>query len=390
MRNTLANILKNTALAQLPQGTVSRAAMMGLGAEKPFLAMVPDAARQIAEEEALRRDAAIKEQQAFMEQQQQMGQQAILSQLIGGGGFQEGAMLPLLMSAGMSAKDAAALANSYTQSRYDQGADFREVIDEEGNITYEPTRFQGSLTERNRDYIREKSEELDKSATSGKKMIEEIGLARQAFEKTFESSFPGARPGEIFTLVPYGQTITNILSGKDAKVANALITKVKNTLFNQLLNSLNNAGATRLAATIEAEKAAIPGRETPIEAAEILFNLAEKAARFNELRQQYMREWRKYNPRDYHVGMSQSIETLDELLSRGDVSPNQIDMEKLVKRDIAREYGAPTQETETESFIIRDDINDGERASLYSIDETQYSDEDIMRELQRRGAYGSQ
>lgn len=63
--NFLSELIQNSAIAQLPQGALSRAAMMGAGSDRPYGDFLPQAITQITQE----REAEFKRQQLMLEQQ---------------------------------------------------------------------------------------------------------------------------------------------------------------------------------------------------------------------------------------------------------------------------------------------------------------------------------
>lgn len=363
----MKDILQNSYLSKMPQGTLSLAGFLGLSQNKPFYATIPEAALLRREQEKDERKEAerLQAKQALQKYGEQSGNNSLAS----------------LLAAGVDPRAAVAL-EEYMNSRSVASNPFDNLIktsegiydpyiNDEGQVALRNlTEGQGNMprdlqlqSSSERNQYNKKLGEVSKTYKGAIGLDEELEKLESYFDKYNETAPGFAKSGNWGA--KYAPDFSRLLSGQEARTASDVIGKFKEDIK---LKYVQQAGTPRLKILGETLVNAIPNMgQTPEAQKEIITNLREMINKEIFIAK-FLNEWRKYAPG--RLGDGEVIAT--DLLTQMNLFDNKGKLKKVNIERLAREqfdalYGGafPTEEIAVEEEIFP--TNNGEDEELLNI-----------------------
>lgn len=356
----MRDILKNSYVSNLPQGTLSLAGFLGLAQGKPFYQTIPEAAKtrrdqEMQEQEEMRR---IQSQQALSQYAQTSGNQGLASLIQQGVDPRVALQLEQYMNPPQASINPYANLIKTSDGIYDPYVDpetgqvgLRNLTGNDRN--YQDLQLQ-SASERNQ--YNKKLGEVSKTYKGALGLDDELEKLDKYFDN-YNRTAPGfAKSGNLGAR--YAPEFSRLLSGKEARTAADVIGKFKEDIK---LKYVQQAGTPRLKILGETLVNAIPNLgQSPEAQKEIVANLREMINKEIFI-SKFLNEWKKYAPG--RLGEGEVIAT--DLLSEIDLFDNKgklknVNVPRLVRDQFDRLYNAGSF---TEQSVIEeqtfDDIDVG-------------------------------
>lgn len=371
MKDIIGNLLKNSAYATLPQGTMSLAGMMGLGNQSTFSQNLPIAAKMMYEGQQAQQKQAERslQQQALMQYAQANGNQGLVGLL------QTGVRPDLalkahevlnppkydnLIKAGDTVYDPYTDAGGNTQLR-------SLTNDNNANARSLNRKLSPSEKVANDRILRENTKSLDAADT----FLEALDKAEK-YATDYQKYAPwGAKSGDYLTR-NYPEK-ARLLGGNKARSAYDELDKTSKDLI--LKYGKNFEGAGRLKIVGEAVAGSIANKDQTYDAQLEVIRGHRKTVNRNKFVANVVKEWNKYAPSDLASAESLASDLLEnyDFIDETGRLKSKIPYEKLVKEQIDKYYGTNLTPQETEE-VVYEDVQPAQGGNPY----TEQSTIDIM------------
>lgn len=339
MKDIIGNLLKNSAYATLPQGTMSLAGLMGLGNQSTFSENLPIAAKMMYEQEQTQRKQQQDslQRQAYMQYAQANGNQGLAGLIQQGLDPTKALALDKHLNRSMQGR------NPYENIfKTDDGLIEIQTDPETGErVAKNLTGERGPLNRKISPAERSKNEEILRehtlTANNADKLMEGIGMLKEAYQ-VYNDKAPslfksGSRLNRAAPwLAPY-------LVNEETATAYDVGQKVLEDLKIKYIDNLE--GGTRLKVLVEmAAKTLSSTAQTPKAQTVVLDKLARDLGK-EAFRSQFVTAWNEYLPFD--LAKAESI--VGDLTRKGDFFnkdgslKENVNIEQLVKQQIKKYYG---------------------------------------------------
>lgn len=308
----MKDVLKNSYLAQLPQGTLSLAGLLGLQQGKPFYATLADAAsqRRAMEKEDLNQYKELAANMALADYATAQGNPGLASLIQQGVDPRVALELEQYMNPPAQAQDPYANLIKTSAGIYEPYIDENTGQTQLRNLTGNERNYQDlqlqSASERNQ--YNKKLGEVSKTYGGAIALDKELEKLDKYFEE-YNQVAPGfAKSGNAGPR--YAPEFTRTFSGQKARTAADVINKFKEDIK---LKYVQQAGTPRLKILGETLVNAIPNLgQTPEAQKEILSNLREMVNK-EIFVGKFLNEWKKYAPGRLGEGEAIATELIGEM-----------------------------------------------------------------------------
>jgi hypothetical protein len=351
----MRDILKNSYVSNLPQGTLSLAGFLGLAQGKPFYQTIPEAAKTRRDQEMQQQEEMRKmqSQQALQQYAQQSGNQGLAALIQGGVDPRTAIALEEYLNPRQSAGSPYDNLIKTSDGIYDPYVDpetgqigLRNLTGNDRN--YQELQLQ-SASERNQ--YNKKLGEVSKTYKGALGLDEELEKLDKYFDN-YNRTAPGfAKSGNVGAR--YAPELSRLFSGKEARTASDVIGKFKEDIK---LKYVQQAGTPRLKILGETLVNAIPNLgQSPEAQKEIVANLREMINKEIFI-SKFLNEWKKYAPG--RLGEGEVVAT--DLLSEMNLFDNKgklknVNMPRLVRDQFDRLYNSGSF---TEQSVIEEQTFD--------------------------------